>query len=202
MSMLASCRMNVFKQGQKISLRKTLRPDQPMIDLLVAVPRMPRGPIDPLGDKPQIPLVNLLAHADVLQAPLAKQLELKQFFRQQIDAIRFQMMVAKELEKDDRNLLRKKMNDPNPMIRWLAIQSVSQRRVPVADDLIIRLKDPVPAVRQSARQALTRLSRGADFGPSLSEGNPAAVRRAQDEAVANWQQWVRSQRDSFGSGQE
>lgn len=175
-----------------------------MIDLLIAIPRPPMGPVDPLGGRPQIPLVNMLAHADVLQAPLGKQLELKEFFRQQIDAIRFQMAVAKELEKDDRNMLRKKLNDPNPMIRWLAIQSISQRRVPLEDDLIIRLKDPVPAVRQSAHQALMRLSRGADFGPSPSEGgSPVAVRRAQDEAVANWQQWLRSQRDLFGgTGQE
>ena len=198
MMMLASCRTHAFKEGQRISLRKQIRPDQP-IDLLIAIPRMPMGPADPLG-KPQMPLVNLLAHADVLNAPLGKQEEFKAFFRQQIDAIRFQMAVAKELEKDDRNLLSKKMRDPNPLMRWLAIQSASQRRVPCEEELIQRLKDRVPAIRQSAHQALMRLSRGADFGPYPSEGaSPVALRRAQDEAVANWQQFVRSQRGSFGS---
>ncbi len=213
-AMLQHCHRTTFKQYQRLLLlRQRQGPNQP-VELLVAIPRAPFRPAGPLGNQPHMPLVHLLAHGDDMPAPLGKeangpaplgqQEQLREFIRQQIDGLRFQMAVAKELEKDDRATLRKKLRDPNPTIRWLAIQSISQRRLPCEEELIQRLKDPVAGVRDSAHQALLRLARGTDLGPFRAEGgSPVAVRRAQDEAVASWREWVRSQRDLFGgSGQE
>jgi hypothetical protein len=54
----------------------------------------------------------------------------------------------------------------------------------------------VPAVREAAHQALVRIARGTDFGPSRPSGPTfGAYIRERDEAVANWRLWLTCQKD-------
>jgi hypothetical protein len=73
----------------------------------------------------------------------------------------------------------------DPLTRFLAVHAVGKRRLHLEQTLIDLLADPVAEVRQAARGALARLSRGTDFGP-LPTANAAQVRHAQD----TWCQWL------------
>ena len=80
--------------------------------------------------------------------------------------------------------VRKKLTHPETETRWMAIQVVGSKRYPMVTDLIARLSDRDNAVRQAARQALIRLSRGNDFGPALK-----ASKAEREKAVGRWKEW-------------
>jgi hypothetical protein len=67
------------------------------------------------------------------------------------------------LEKETSSLLDDLRSD-DPLTRFLAVQAVGKRRLHLESTLIGLLGDAVPEVRQAARSALVRLSRGSDFG--------------------------------------
>ncbi len=78
-----------------------------------------------------------------------------------------------------------------PESRWAAIWVIAYRRLHWQDALIDRLADPSPDVREAARQALVRLSRGTDFGPA-----PNAKPADRDKAIAKWRDWWAMQDDN------
>jgi hypothetical protein len=86
---------------------------------------------------------------------------------------------------DNAAALCQRLQDPEPLARWYAATLLGARRIHAEADLIQALSDPVGEVREAARQALVRLSRGADFGPRA--GDPPA--RVQ-EAVQRWNRWL------------
>jgi|GEM_PF-2891218 len=57
-----------------------------------------------------------------------------------------------------------KLNDPDPTVRWVAVQIINRRRIPAEKELIKLLSDPKREVRQAAHHALVRLGRTVDFG--------------------------------------
>ena len=63
-----------------------------------------------------------------------------------------------------------------------------QKRLPLEAELIGLLSDPHPQVRQGARQALVRLSRGNDFGPL-----PTATAKQISQSARSWRQWLHFQ---------
>jgi hypothetical protein len=135
--------------------------------------------------------------ADDLQRALAKDLALNQMLERQIEAIRFQKSIFEEFEKYDLKRMIQKMRDPNPVVRSLAIQSAAMRRLHCEEELINRLKDPVPAIRAAAHAALVHITRGANFGPSRFDGpTPVAFARERDEAIGKWRTWLKSQSES------
>jgi HEAT repeat protein len=81
--------------------------------------------------------------------------------------------------------LRGQLKDASPLIRLLTVQAVGRRRLPLVPDLIERLLDDTPAVREAARLALVRLARGTDFGPL-----PGWSRVGIQRSVDRWQQWL------------
>ena len=81
--------------------------------------------------------------------------------------------------------LKDALTDKNPMVRLTAIQVISRRRLHVEKDLIERLLDPQPLIRNAARQALIRLGRGVDFGPKIGAPTLEHFR-----AVRNWRSWL------------
>jgi hypothetical protein len=89
--------------------------------------------------------------------------------------------------------LQERLKDRNPTIRWLTIQAIGRRRLPLHRELIERLADSVPAVAQAARAALVRLGRGIDFGPKT-----AATRKQREQAAQRWRQWLALQQTSPG----
>jgi hypothetical protein len=87
--------------------------------------------------------------------------------------------------------LQARLKDRNATIRWLTIQAVGRRRLPLHRELIERLDDFDPVVVQTARAALVRLGRGVDFGPRL-----AATRKQREQAARRWRQWLALQQTS------
>jgi hypothetical protein len=70
------------------------------------------------------------------------------------------------------------------MQRWLAVLVASKKRLPVHEKLIDLLKDPHPAVRKAARDALVRIGRSTDFGP-LSNATAKQIADSQ----RSWREW-------------
>jgi hypothetical protein len=77
------------------------------------------------------------------------------------------------------------LRSDDPLTRFLAVHAVGKRRLHLEKTLVGLLADPVPEVRQAARGALARLSRGCDFGPLPSAGT-AQVTMAQSV----WTEWL------------
>jgi hypothetical protein len=171
-------------------------PDEGQLQLLLAIQRVPGPAKNPMGALPNIAFDDLLGPGGKLKNAIDQKALLRVIFTNQVEAIRFQTGILKEMDKFEDSELNEKMRDSNPLIRLLAIQSASQRRLHCEDELIKRLKDPVAAVREAAHQALVRIARGTDFGPAHATGPTlVATRNAQDEAVARWRQWLKSQSD-------
>src|SRR5262249_52333992 len=57
-----------------------------------------------------------------------------------------------------------KLKDPDPTVRWVAVQIISRKRIPAEKELIESLSDPKAEVREAAHHALVRLSRTIGFG--------------------------------------
>jgi HEAT repeat protein len=94
--------------------------------------------------------------------------------------------LLKEVTKDEGpDALRDRLQDANPVLRWIAVQVVAGKRMHLETELIDRLDDPAPDVRASAHDALVYLGRGVDFGPPHNAGK--AVRR---RAVDHWRAWL------------
>jgi hypothetical protein len=93
--------------------------------------------------------------------------------------------LLRDLANEEPAQITAKLQDDNPWVRWLAIHVVAKKWLPVERELIALLNDSYPGVRDAARQALVRLSRGNDFGPVA---NPTAVQVTQ--AQAQWQTWL------------
>jgi len=84
--------------------------------------------------------------------------------------------------------LKDKLKDDRLEVRALAAKVSVERGQRWGGELIELLNDDEPRVRQAARQALVRLSRGQDFGP---EANATAAQQA--EAVRRWRTWWTAQ---------
>src|SRR5207248_2959521 len=90
-----------------------------------------------------------------------------------------------QLIREDPATLAQKLKDPDPFVRWVAIQVAARKWMPVEKELVTLIADPYPGVREAAQQALVRLSRGSDFGPPAT-ATPGQVEQAQ----AQWQRWL------------
>lgn len=123
---------------------------------------------------------------------VAKKLHRDLLERQDVLQILEEESIAKlvrELGQQGIEKLRDKLRSKEPLLRLITIQTASKRRLPLIPELIECLDDPVPAVRQTARQTLVRLSRGTDFGPSPKAGK--AVRR---RSMEKWRHWLAIQK--------
>jgi hypothetical protein len=98
----------------------------------------------------------------------------------QIQQLQSQMNAATE------GLLRQTLQNPEPIYRFVAIQTVGSRRIFCCEELIALLTDGDPQVQQAARQSLVQLSEAAhkesrDYGPK-----PGATPAEQKESSASW----------------
>ena len=117
--------------------------------------------------------------------------------REQMDALRklYQERdtILRDLMKQDESAVRSRITEENPLVRLVAIEVAAKKRLPLQKELIARLADPYPLVRQSARQALVRLARSTDFGPEPTATGPQIAM-----AMHNWNAWLALQQDSPG----
>jgi HEAT repeat protein len=81
--------------------------------------------------------------------------------------------------------LGEKLRADSPLIRLLVIHAIGRRHLHLEPELIACLKDPIPEVRQGARQALIRVAHGTDFGPL-----PGWSRVGIERSIERWQQWL------------
>lgn len=80
--------------------------------------------------------------------------------------------------------IKKKLKDERAEVRAAAAKVAGNKVLRFGTELIDLLKDNEEVVRQAARQALVRLSRGADFGPK-----PDASEADRAKAHSQWRQW-------------
>jgi hypothetical protein len=93
-------------------------------------------------------------------------------------------LLAKHLERLEGPALKEKLKDDKAEIRMAAARAIGTKGLRLGSELIERIEDEEDSVRQAARAALVRLSRGQDFGPA-----PAADPVARAAAVRQWQAW-------------
>lgn len=104
----------------------------------------------------------------------------------------------RELAKQGPEALKTALKDPNPEMRLIAVLTVGKYSPALIDDLIQRVTDDDPSVRQAARRSLVRLStqrdgkpnkgRSVDFGPA-----PGSNRVAQGISARKWRSWFEAQ---------
>jgi hypothetical protein len=82
------------------------------------------------------------------------------------------------------DVLRKHLASDDPVARLLVILTIARRHLHMEKELIERLNDPHPAVRQAIHGTLVRLARGTDFGPARNITQPGITRCAD-----RWRQW-------------
>lgn len=116
-----------------------------------------------------------------------QQAALKSFLEQAQQNVILSHML-RELIKDSPGVITEKLNDEQPLVRFLAAHAVGRKRLPLEDRLMGLLSDPYPQVREAARQALVRISRGNDFGPAQN-----ASAKQLTQASEAWRQWHRWQ---------
>lgn len=111
------------------------------------------------------------------------------FLKKQIEDAKkqreFLQAMLDEAVREDVGFIVQKLRDEQPLNRWLALQVVQRKWYPAEHLVLDLLDDPAPLVRQTARETLTRLSRGQDFGPL-----PGANRKQVQEAQAAWRTWL------------
>lgn len=89
-----------------------------------------------------------------------------------------------ELLEMDAEVIAAKLKDEHPLTRWAAAMVAGRKRMHLEAELIDRLSDPYPQVREAAREAMIRLSRGNDFGPL-----PTASAKQIAQSAQAWRQW-------------
>jgi hypothetical protein len=96
--------------------------------------------------------------------------------------------LLRELSTESLDVVAEKLQDEQPVVRWLAALVTHRRRLPLERELLDRLTDAYPQVREAARQGLVKLSRGNDFGPA-----PNATAAQATQAQRSWRQWLSMQ---------
>jgi hypothetical protein len=86
-------------------------------------------------------------------------------------------------------VVQQKLKDADAEVRQAAARVVAEKQPRLGGDVIDLLADPLPDVREAARRALTKLSKGEDFGPG-ENADTAAVEAAQQK----WRAWWMTQK--------
>lgn len=121
----------------------------------------------------------------------AQQEEFAQLQRERAALVRDKVQSLRMLSREQREVLRQQLSDPEPAARLEAIAAVVLARSHLESDLIERLDDKDADVRQAARRGLVRLARGTDFGPKTG-----ASKRTRRQAQQRWFDWLALQDDN------
>jgi HEAT repeat protein len=93
-------------------------------------------------------------------------------------------LLARALSRQGVEGLREKLKDEQAVVREIAARLAGEKRFPLGAELIDLLSDDQRSVRESAHQALIRLNRGTDLGPSADAGE-----RERSAAIQKWREW-------------
>ncbi|MCI0465293.1 MAG: hypothetical protein L0Z62_50875 [Gemmataceae bacterium] len=114
--------------------------------------------------------------------------QFKEWRREQVERNAELERMLRELSHGSTEGIADKLQDEQPAVRWLAALVAHRKRMPLEKELIERLTDSQVQVREAARQALVKLSRGNDFGPT-AKATAAQVAQAQQA----WRHWLSMQ---------
>jgi HEAT repeat protein len=120
----------------------------------------------------------------LIQQQLRRELDIRQEAQQLLLQTDLRQLIDK-IGKGDPALLCQKLRQGTPLERFIAIQVVGRRRLPLEKDLIKALGDPDKMIRQAAHDALVRIGRGTDFGPKAGVSKHGVAR-----SVERWQRWL------------
>jgi hypothetical protein len=95
------------------------------------------------------------------------------------------LLLTRKLPRQTPEELRRLLRDMNPVVRYLTIQAITRRRLPLEEDLVRCLQDDNPTVREASHLALITICRGTDLGPRT--GSPLLVARKASE---RWREWL------------
>jgi hypothetical protein len=136
-------------------------------------PIKPRGPLARNPTKVPNPQVHPLTLKQYHQVDLVmrqrenllqmKEAEYKKFLQQQFDTFRKEQVkqtellqgMMRDLAREELPEIAQKCRDPQPLVRWLAIQVVAKHWLPLEGELIELLADPDPHVKLAACQGLS-----------------------------------------------
>jgi HEAT repeat protein len=93
-------------------------------------------------------------------------------------------LLTRNLARQDTPTVRKCLSNDRPTVRAAAAQVAGTKRLPTVKQLIDLLTDDDAAVRNAAHNALVRVSRGRDFGPTTR-----ATAEQRTEAADRWREW-------------
>ncbi len=96
-------------------------------------------------------------------------------------------LLDRYLTRQPQEFVRARLKDEAPQVRQAAARVAASRMPQLGGEVIELLGDDVPGVRQTARQALIKLSKGEDFGP-MPDADAQACARAQEQ----WRAWWKS----------
>jgi HEAT repeat protein len=97
-------------------------------------------------------------------------------------------LLSRHLSRQGAKEIRQALKADQAQVRAAAAAVAGSKRLPLGEELIALLNDGENEVRQAARQALGRLSKGRDFGPE-----PTAGETERAEAVRLWRAWWEKQ---------
>jgi hypothetical protein len=97
-------------------------------------------------------------------------------------------LLTKNLTRLSPSQVKARLKDENTEVRAAAARASISKGLRLGGELIDLLEDADENVRQSARQGLVQLSKGADYGPA-----PEADAAARAQAVKQWRAWWASQ---------
>jgi hypothetical protein len=130
------------------------------------------------GGDPQVEQMELI------QQQIRRELDIRQEAQRLLVQTQLRQTIEK-MVKDKPDLLKEKLCEGTPLERYIAIQVIGRRRLPLEKDLIEVLHDPDKMIRQAAHDALIRVCRGTDFGPKSG-----VSKRAVGRAVQQWRHWL------------
>jgi hypothetical protein len=93
-------------------------------------------------------------------------------------------LLDRHLARQPAAFVKEKLRDEQPEVRMAAARAAAARHPSLAGGVIDLLADDQADVRAAAHQALVRLSRGQDFGPSAAAG-----RDERAQARQQWRAW-------------
>lgn len=120
----------------------------------------------------------------LIDQKIRRELDIRQEAQRLLLLTQLRQLIEK-MVKDKPDLLCEKLREGTPLERFLAIQVIGRRRLPLEKDLIETLRDPDKMIRQAAHDALVRICRGTDFGPTAG-----VSKRGVGRAVEQWRHWL------------
>lgn len=98
-------------------------------------------------------------------------------------------LLEKHLGRQSAGFVKDVLQDPREEVRRAAVRVAGVKFPALAGDLIERLDDDRAEVRTAAHEALVRMARGEDFGPTES-----ASKEERGEAMKKWRAWWDAQK--------